>query len=108
MSTIHVYKIEYPDGVMRIHAKAEDWEFPLMFHDLVTAASKLRMSGELFHEDNPQARLTYNFTPFYDIEWELHKAIKRCFPLTKEEQDVFWENFKNPPLLPPASQSKLM
>lgn len=101
MSPIHVYKIEYRNGDTRIHVKAEDGELPLMFFDLVAAASELRRSGELFLEDNQQVRLTYNFTPFHDIEWEFHKSIRRCFPLSREEQDVFWDNFKNPPL--PAS-----
>ncbi len=108
MITVRVYKVEYPNGKVRIRTETASVHFHAFgeYREMEVATKILRINADIdrkvYLPDIPQ--ITYDFKLLHDIEWKISDPDPvRCFPFTQEEQDVFWQHFKNPPL-PEAAQ----
>lgn len=90
MADIEVYKNQFPNGNIRYAVAGIMFSQCTMIEMLVQLVCD---SVRRIRPGNPDGRVTITFTPSQDIDCLKGNAPMRCLPISKEEQDEFWDLF---------------
>lgn len=98
--TLHicVYRVEFANGDVAYESKHGDLSERHHYNSVKDMAEMTVLTAETFHYRRlPAAKdvvTTIVFRSNYDIEYPSYSEPRRCFPLTKEEEDEFWKYFR--------------
>jgi len=92
---IRAFKAVLPDGKVYFIEKSLYGRGEGGCNSIQSLAKLVKSEVKDFLDENQHkmTQITIDLRPFHDIECPTGIIPRRCFPLTKKEQDEFWKQF---------------
>lgn len=102
VKNIRVYRVMCASGQSGYEVKQEDGRGGAGYTSIDSVVKSVKYQVEYFLKECAVEQVTIDFRPFHDIECPSGFLPMHCFPLSDDEQYVFWQYFlgKSPETLP--------